>query len=144
MLWNPLSGQLPPDKELASKGPEAGQGARPEVDFLHNQSRAGHYYIGGGDRCAQVVQIFLQVVLDEHCQCVNQPGLQCHHAYAQHCWFQRLSDAEPTPALLKGLAQYFLKVSKDLDEDSYVFQHIQTCLSAIVSVITWLYRFLVS
>ena len=32
MLWKtPLPGQLPPDKELASKGLEAGQGARPEV-----------------------------------------------------------------------------------------------------------------
>ena len=27
----PLSGQLPPDKELASEGPEARRGARPEV-----------------------------------------------------------------------------------------------------------------
>jgi hypothetical protein len=113
-------------------------------DFLHNQSRAGCYYIGGGDRCAQVVQIFLQVALYEHCQCVNQPGLECHHAYAQQHWFQRLSDAEPNPALFKDLVQYFLKVSKDLDEDSYVVQHIQTCLGATVSVITWLYRFLVS
>ena len=29
---DPLSGQLPSDKELASEGPEARQGARPEVD----------------------------------------------------------------------------------------------------------------
>ena len=27
----PLSGQLPPDKESASKGPEARRGARPKV-----------------------------------------------------------------------------------------------------------------
>ena len=113
-------------------------------DFLHNQSQAGHYYIGGGDRCAQVVQILLHVALDEHCQCANQPGLECQHTYAQQHWFQHLSNAEPTPVLLKDLAQYFLKVSKNLDEDSYVVQHIQTCLGAIVSVITWLHRFLVS
>ena len=113
-------------------------------DFLHNQSRAGHYYIGGGDRCAQVVQILLHAALDEHCQCANQPGIECHHTYAQQHWFQCLSEAEPTPVLLRDLVQYFLKVSKNLDEDPYVFKHIQTCLGAIVSVITWLHRFFVS
>ena len=36
----PLSGQLPPDKESASGGPEAHRGARPEVTIAPKLARA--------------------------------------------------------------------------------------------------------
>ena len=42
---DPLSGQLPSDKELASEGPEAHQGARPEVTMRAWSTRKSEYSI---------------------------------------------------------------------------------------------------
>lgn len=104
-------------------------------DFLQSQSRAGPYYIGGRDRCVQVVQLFLRVMLEERCDCMNQAGAECHHAYSQKNWSHRLPFTELTPALFSDLERYFLKVSRDLDANSYDFSDIYNRLNEIAHLI---------
>ena len=116
-------------------------------DFLESETRAGHYCIGRRGICAQVIQLFLQVVLNENCVCrdpTNHPkghSIRCHHACAQRSWFHHLSDVEPIPVLLEYLDQFLVKASKDLESHHglcHACWSIKTTLAATASVITWL------
>ena len=115
-------------------------------DFLQSETRAGCYYIGKRGKCAQVIQLFLQVVLNQYCDCKTEMldghSIHCHHACAHRSWFGYLSDVEPTTALLEYLEQFLLKVSTDLEfhpDSCYRSRwHMKTTLCATVAVIAWL------
>lgn len=104
-------------------------------DFLQSHNRGGPYYIGGRERCVKVVRLFLRVMLEERCNCTNQAGTECHHAYSQKNWSNRLPFTELTPALFSDLQQYFLRVSTDLDPNSYGFSSIYSRLNEIAHLI---------
>ena len=116
-------------------------------DFLKSETRAGRYYIGKRGKCAQVIQLFLQAVLNQYCDCktiiVDGHANRCHHVCAYRSWFGFLPDVEPTPTLLKLLEQFLLKASKDLEFHPVICQdrtcwHMATSLRATVAVIAWL------
>ena len=67
-------------------------------DFLKSETRGGCYYIGRRGKCAQVIQLFLQVVLNHYCDYKTNDwhSVHCHHACAYRSWFGYLSDVEPT------------------------------------------------
>jgi len=111
--------------------------------FLKSETRAGLYYIGRREKCIEVIQLFLKVVLNQQCDCENQfiLSIRCHHACAYRSWFNYLSDVEPTPTLLEHLEQFLVQVSEDLESRPDLCRniwHVKTTLCAIVSVITWL------
>ena len=115
-------------------------------DFLKSETRAGSYYIGKRGKCAQVIQLSLQVVLNQYCDCktkmLDGHSIRCHHACAHRSWFGYLSDVESTIALLEHLEQFLLKVSTDLefhaDRCYHSCWHMKTTLCATVAVIAWL------
>ena len=104
-------------------------------DFLQSQNRGGRYYIGGRERCVKVVQLFLRVMLEERCDCISQAGTECHHAYSQKNGSNRLPFTDLTPALFSDLERYFLRVSTDLDANSYDCSSIYNWLNEIAHLI---------
>ena len=103
--------------------------------FLESEARAGRYSICGRGMCSRVIQLLLEVVVDQHCDCTINPS-HCHHGCALRSWFDYLEDVEPTPILFEYLQKFLVKVSKELESmDQW---SIKVNLSAIVTVITWL------
>ena len=116
-------------------------------DFLNSKTQAGHYYIGKRGKCAQVIQLFLQVLLNQYCDCktkmVDGHSSHCYHGSAYRSWFGYLPDVEPTSTLLKLLEQFLLKAPKDLEFHPDICQdrtcwHMATTFHATVAVIAWL------